>query len=171
MRSDASRSEAVPSESVRRTLQVYHDGELGRFSRWRFERRLGASEALARELADLELMGSLVREHDAEADSPDLWGAIAARLPAAATAHATHNEPGALMEHCVFEATAERKAPGAGCRNAKLPQLWLDRANARTWHGTAPRTPAMRDLWAFFALASGIGRNSRRTGHNGGSLR
>jgi len=76
-------SEAPPSEALLETLSAYHDGELSRFGRWRFERRLAGSEILQGELAALELMGSLAREHDAAISAPDLWASIAAQLPTA----------------------------------------------------------------------------------------
>jgi anti-sigma factor RsiW len=64
-------------------LQAYCDGELKGFARWRFQRRLERSPALQRELATIALVGELVRQHEAEAPAPDLWAAIAQRLPAA----------------------------------------------------------------------------------------
>jgi len=64
-----------------RSLQAYYDGELGILSRWHFERRLARSPELQRELGALGWIGGLVREVDAEAPAPDLWDAIARRLP------------------------------------------------------------------------------------------
>jgi anti-sigma factor RsiW len=73
-------------ESARETdaprLHAYHDGELGRFARWSFERRLQRSPALRRELAELAFLGDLARETDARAPGPDFWDQIALRLPA-----------------------------------------------------------------------------------------
>jgi anti-sigma factor RsiW len=64
------------------TLQAYHDGELGAWARWRFERRLARSPELRRELAALAELGDLVRESEAAVTAPDLWPEIARRLPA-----------------------------------------------------------------------------------------
>jgi anti-sigma factor RsiW len=64
-----------------RMLHAYHDGELSRFSRRRFERKLARSPELRRELAALARLGELVRERDAVAAGPDLWDRIALRLP------------------------------------------------------------------------------------------
>lgn len=64
-------------------LHAYHDGELSGLSRWRFERELRRSPTLQRELADLQGLGELLRRHDAEASTPDVWDSIALRLPAA----------------------------------------------------------------------------------------
>jgi anti-sigma factor RsiW len=64
-------------------LQAYHDGELSRFARWRFERRLRRSPALRRELAGLARVGDWVRAAHRETLAPDLWDTISLRLPAA----------------------------------------------------------------------------------------
>jgi anti-sigma factor RsiW len=63
-------------------LHAYHDGELGRFARWRFERHLDRSPGLRRELAELAFLGDLARDSEARAPEPDLWDPIALRLPA-----------------------------------------------------------------------------------------
>lgn len=64
-------------------LHAYHDGELGPLARWRFERRLTRSPGLRRELAALGRLGEWARKLDREAGpSPNLWDAIALRLPA-----------------------------------------------------------------------------------------
>ena len=44
-----------------RTLQAFHDGELSRLARWRFERRLVRSAELRSELQALESVSELVR--------------------------------------------------------------------------------------------------------------
>ena len=64
-------------------LHAYHDGELSRLARWRFERRLRRSPELRRDLETLREVGRAVCEHDAAVSTPDLWDAIALRLPAA----------------------------------------------------------------------------------------
>jgi len=80
-------------------LHAYHDGELSGLSRWRFERELRRSPALRRELAGLRSLGELLRAHDAQATAPDVWDAIALRLPAAdarrAEGEGTETEAGA----------------------------------------------------------------------------
>jgi anti-sigma factor RsiW len=64
------------------TLQAYHDGELGFWARWRFERRLERFPELRQELAALAALGDLVRGSEAAVAAPDLWEEIARRLPA-----------------------------------------------------------------------------------------
>src|SRR5262249_10351378 len=61
-------------------LNAYRDGELSRFTRWRFERRLRHSPDLQRALAELERVGDWVRASEAESPGADLWDAIALRL-------------------------------------------------------------------------------------------
>ena len=63
-------------------LHAYHDGELSGLARWRFERRLRGSPELRRELEALAQVRRVVRGHDLRTPAPDLWGAIALRLPA-----------------------------------------------------------------------------------------
>lgn len=63
-------------------LHAYRDGELSRFARWRFERRLRRSPELQRELAALSRVGDWVRASQADSPGADLWDAIALRLPA-----------------------------------------------------------------------------------------
>jgi hypothetical protein len=63
-------------------LNAYRDGELSRFARWRFERRLRRSPELQRELAALIRVGDWVRASEADAPGADLWDEIALRLPA-----------------------------------------------------------------------------------------
>ena len=69
-------------DRLERSLHAYHDGELGGFARWRFERRLVRDPELRRELDALASFGELVRESERQADSSDLWDGIALRLPA-----------------------------------------------------------------------------------------
>ena len=73
---------AMPDRSTRR-LHAYADGELSGFARWRFELRLRRSPQLQRELAEITRIGDWVRDVHADAPGPDLWDAIALRLPAA----------------------------------------------------------------------------------------
>ncbi len=79
---EARRSSGL-AESDERALHAYHDGELRGFSRWRFERRLGRSPALQRELRGIAELGVLLRERGAQAPGAELWERIALRLPAA----------------------------------------------------------------------------------------
>jgi hypothetical protein len=65
-------------------LHAYHDGELGRWSRWRFERRLRGDPQLRGELEGLERLSGLLREAAPAAAAPDLWDGIAQRLSGAA---------------------------------------------------------------------------------------
>jgi anti-sigma factor RsiW len=63
-------------------LHAYHDGELTRFERWKFERRLRRSPELQRELAALRRLQGELRALDAGPAGPDLWRGVAQRLPA-----------------------------------------------------------------------------------------
>jgi len=63
-------------------LHAYHDGELSRLARRRFERRLRRAPQLRRELEVLAEIGAQLREIDAEAAAPDAWEQIAPRLRA-----------------------------------------------------------------------------------------
>ncbi len=71
--------DATPTDE--RLLHAYHDGELGRLARWRFERRLARSPALQSDMEALGTLGELARQVDARAPVPDLWADIAVRLP------------------------------------------------------------------------------------------
>ena len=71
------------SDPIGDLLHRYHDGELSGFARWRFEHRLRRSPELRRELEALDRVGEWVRDSHVEAPGPDLWEAIALRLPAA----------------------------------------------------------------------------------------
>ncbi len=63
-------------------LHAYYDGELRGLARWRFERRLGRSPALRRQLDALASLGGLVRETEGAAAAPELWDRIAQGLSA-----------------------------------------------------------------------------------------
>ncbi len=52
------------------TLHAYHDGELGVWARWRFERRLERFPELRQELAALAALGDLVRGSEAALAAP-----------------------------------------------------------------------------------------------------
>ncbi len=64
-------------DSVERWLDLYHDGELRGFRRWRFERLLQRNPGLQRELETRTQLGALIREAAPEPESPDLWADIA----------------------------------------------------------------------------------------------
>lgn len=64
-------------------LHAYHDGELSRLGRWRFERALRRSPSLQRELASLRQMRGALQALDAEADAPDVWASLRPRLTGA----------------------------------------------------------------------------------------
>lgn len=71
-----------PGTRRKELVAAYHDGELSGLARWRFERKLRRSPELRRELAALSELGDLIRESHAGEGGPDLWDAIAQRLPA-----------------------------------------------------------------------------------------
>lgn len=64
----------------RSELEAYRDGELSFWARRRVERALRRDPALRRRLEALESIGTLLREADAEAETPDLWAGIRLRL-------------------------------------------------------------------------------------------
>ena len=64
-------------------LHAYHDGELSGVSRWRFERRLRREPALRRALSGLRGLREQLQALEADAPAPDVWEAVAPRLPAA----------------------------------------------------------------------------------------
>jgi hypothetical protein len=64
-------------------IAAYRDGELSRFERWLFERRLRRDPAARRALAELDALGAFLRETDGAGPEPDLWESIRLRLPAA----------------------------------------------------------------------------------------
>lgn len=68
-------------ESIGVLLDGYHDGELGSLERVRVERHLAGCSACRDELASLAQLGGLVRTAVGRAPEPDLWDAIAERLP------------------------------------------------------------------------------------------
>jgi anti-sigma factor RsiW len=63
-----------------RELEAYRDGELSFWARRRVERALRGDPALRRRLDSLESIGTLLREADAEAETPDLWAGVRLRL-------------------------------------------------------------------------------------------
>jgi anti-sigma factor RsiW len=61
-------------------LERFRDGELSFWARRRVERALRRDPALRRQLAALDSIGTLLREADAELETPDLWAGIRLRL-------------------------------------------------------------------------------------------
>jgi anti-sigma factor RsiW len=68
-------------QSIGALLDGYHDGELGSLERWRVQRHLGGCAACRDELASLAQLGGLVRAAVGRVSEPDMWDAIAQRLP------------------------------------------------------------------------------------------
>jgi len=71
-------------DALARSLHAYHDGELGWWGRWRFERRLSRSLELREELESLRRLSELTRESEAELVLPSgvIWQGIEGRLRA-----------------------------------------------------------------------------------------
>ncbi|MDJ0786707.1 MAG: hypothetical protein QNK05_07850 [Myxococcota bacterium] len=69
-------------------LQAYHDGELSWLGRKRAERLLRRDAEAREQLEEWSRIGSLLREQEDDAATPDLWGAIRAELGAAGPAGA-----------------------------------------------------------------------------------
>jgi len=65
-------------------LHAYHDGELSALARWRFERKLRRRPALRGELASLRALRGALQDLEGSAAVPDLWDAVATRLPSSA---------------------------------------------------------------------------------------
>jgi anti-sigma-K factor RskA len=63
-----------------RELELYRDGELSFWARRRVERALRRDPMLRTRLEALESIGTLLREADGEAETPDLWAGIRLRL-------------------------------------------------------------------------------------------
>jgi anti-sigma factor RsiW len=68
-------------ESIGALLDGYHDGELGSLERIRVDRHLAGCSACRDELASLAQLGGLIRGAVGREPEPDLWDAIAERLP------------------------------------------------------------------------------------------
>lgn len=67
-------------ESIERWLDLFYDGELRGFRKWRFERLLRRNPGLRQELETRAQMSQLIRESTLEPEGPDLWAGIAAGL-------------------------------------------------------------------------------------------
>lgn len=155
------------------TLQAYHDGELGSWARWRFERRLARSPELRRELAALAALGDLVRESGAAVATPDLWPEIARRLPAVdaerAEAAWAERRPG-LRERYLKPIGA---VMAAGALAAALAIALLSRETAPSgvvnWVDGGGRDVMVLDgegdvtvIWVFDPVTEGASRGGRR---------
>lgn len=70
-----------PQERRIEWLHAYHDGELGPVGRWRMRRLLARDRAAREELAGFGVLGDLLRESEASAETPDLWPGIVTQLP------------------------------------------------------------------------------------------
>ena len=62
-------------------IDGFHDGELGRFERWRVQRHLAVCGACRDELASLAQLGGWVRVAVSDAPAAESWDAIERRLP------------------------------------------------------------------------------------------
>jgi anti-sigma factor RsiW len=69
-------------QGIGASLDGYHDGELGLLERWRVRRHLAGCGACRDELASLAHFGGWLREAVGDEPQPELWDAIAQRLPA-----------------------------------------------------------------------------------------
>jgi hypothetical protein len=70
------------SENQLRALNAYHDGELGSFSRWWWERQLEGSADLRAELDEIRALSNQLQQSAEGGPSVDLWDRIALSLPA-----------------------------------------------------------------------------------------
>ena len=77
-------------------LHAYHDGELSALARWRFERELRRRPALRGELATLQALRGALQDLDGTAAAPDLWDAVAQRLPSSAVRDREREGRGAI---------------------------------------------------------------------------
>jgi anti-sigma factor RsiW len=101
--SEKSRTEQERNASREQELHAFRDGELSGWRHWRAARRLARDPRARRELAGLDELGALLREHAASVAEPDFWEGIRARLPYA-------ERPAPLASH---EAVRRAPAPRA----------------------------------------------------------
>jgi len=88
-------------------LEAFHDGELAGLARWRLARHVARCPDCGAEVGGLKTLAGLVREEELGATpAPDLWVAIAARLPE------------------IDADLARRAAPAAAVRPARLRGRW-----------------------------------------------
>jgi len=123
-------------------LHAYHDGELSRLGRWRFERTLRHSPALQRELASLRQMRGALQALDGTADAPDLWESLRPRL-AGARAKA---RDGAISEGrgrgIIWWLAPLAAAAPSGASHQMIPRP--RRRPLSCWRCTADSSPARR---------------------------
>jgi anti-sigma factor RsiW len=88
-------------------LEAFHDGELSGLARWRLARHVARCPDCGAEVEGLTTLAGLVREQELGATAtPDLWAAIAARLPE------------------IDADLARRAAPAVAVRPARLRGSW-----------------------------------------------
>ncbi len=75
-------------DAIERDLDLYYDGELRGFRKWRFERLLRRNPGLQRDLETRGQLGALLRDAAPEPEAPDLWAGIAAEIAATSRAEA-----------------------------------------------------------------------------------
>ncbi|MEM7410672.1 MAG: hypothetical protein AAF430_10600 [Myxococcota bacterium] len=85
-------SERIP-DSVRLRIEAYHDEELSRFGRWRFERAMRRDPELRVELHHLRNQ-RLALQNQLQTEAFDIWDEIEERLPPAAPAPVVEEAPG-----------------------------------------------------------------------------
>jgi anti-sigma factor RsiW len=154
-------------------LHAYHDGELGRLARWRFERRLRRSPQLQRELAALARVGQLVRENEARASEPDLWDRIEQRLPAldarrAEAAQPTRAAPAWWLRPvgALAVAVAALLVVYAGWFGSPAPQAgvvrWMDSEGRPVMVLEADAEADVTIIWLLEDVAEGAARGGSR---------
>lgn len=79
--SEPERRDAVDDRALA-LLEAYHDGELSGLARRRLEGALRRSPELRRELAELAALRRVLCEREGREPAPDVWDAVALRLPA-----------------------------------------------------------------------------------------
>lgn len=158
-------------------LHAYHDGELSRLARWRFERELRRSPALQRELASLRGLREALRASDAARPAPDVWDALALRLPAE---DARRAERGAAQVARAWGARESwwLKPVGALAVSAALvAALWLGGVGSEPpmaggvvrWIDSGSRSVLVLDdqpdttiIWVLDGASEGASRETRR---------
>jgi len=119
-------------------LHAYHDGELSGLRRWRFERRLRRDPALRRALSGLRGLSAQLEALESEAPSPDVWDAVALRLPAADARRA--------------EAAARAQ------RRGRLPAWWLAPLGAAVATAAVVLAVVFGGFWSTPQTSGGVVR-------------
>ncbi len=148
-------------------LYAYCDGELTGLARWRVRRWLARSGEARSELKILALGAEWTREVDQEAASgPDLWQAIAARLPAidAARVEGDGASSGAWLRGLGLSAAA---AAGAAALAFFLLSPQTGGAEAVRWLDTGGRPVLVLEgeatiIWLLDAPSSDLSREGSR---------